>query len=73
MGTIFTLMWWGPSRWRSRIDIPIDIEGVLFQGAVARAAAHKVVSYREIMRHQPPRVILRPFAFDVFSGLHEEA
>ncbi len=25
------------------------------------------------LSHKPPRVIVRPFAFDVFGGLHDDA
>jgi hypothetical protein len=42
-------------------------------GGVARAAAHKMASYQEILSHQPPQVLLRRFAFDVFGGLHDDA
>ena len=42
-------------------------------GAVAKAALHKLVAYRVVLRCQPPRVIFRPFAFDTFGGLHQEA
>ncbi len=27
----------------------------------------------EILSHQPPRVLIRPFAFDVFGGLRDDA
>jgi hypothetical protein len=40
---------------------------------VARAATLKVVSYWEIMTHQPLWVIVGPFAFDAFGGLHKTA
>jgi hypothetical protein len=68
--------------WDNGRDLYLDVVGTSplalsyresFTPGGARAAAQKVVSYREILRHQPARVILRPFAFDVFGGLHEEA
>jgi hypothetical protein len=38
-------------------------------GAVVRAAAHKVVFYRQVLALQIPRVVFEPVAFDCFGGL----
>ena len=42
-------------------------------GAAAKAALNKLIAYRDILRGQPPRVVFRPFAFDVFGGFHQDA
>lgn len=40
---------------------------------MGRAAALKMASYWEVLLRQPPRVVFRPFAFNTFAGLHQEA
>jgi hypothetical protein len=42
-------------------------------GGVGRAVAGKLASYREVLLGQPPRVVLRPFAFETFGGLEGAA
>ncbi len=41
--------------------------------AVAGAASDALALYREVLLRQPHRVLFRPFAFDTFGGLHEDA
>lgn len=42
------------------------------RGAVERTAALMMTSYREVLLHQHPRVLFRPFADYTFGGLHIE-
>jgi hypothetical protein len=42
-------------------------------GAADGAVARKMSDHRDIMRAQPPSVVLRAFAFETLGGLHADA
>jgi hypothetical protein len=47
--------------------------GGLAAGPVDRAVAQKLSSYRDIVRGQPPSVVLTAFAFESLGELHADA
>jgi hypothetical protein len=49
-----------------------DVEGLAPVGAAARAVARKLSSYRDILRVQPPSVVLRAYAFESFGCVHAD-
>eukprot|EP00884_Botryococcus_braunii_P000089 jgi/Botrbrau1/10080/Bobra.0355s0033.1 len=69
--------------WEGRGDLYIDVvctsplapsygrggAGFVPGGAVARAAAGKLASHREVLLRQPPREVVRPFSFETLGGL----
>jgi hypothetical protein len=49
------------------------VEGFALGGAAAKAVAWKLSSYWDILRVQPPLVVLREFAFESLGGVHADA